>query len=210
MSSILNLSGLNYGSTNPLRNELTNIREYIARVEKSMKELAAGGAGGGALTGAKGITAGLKEVALQIVNMRSEIESLKSTVTRIELSADSHQKRVDKAIADLTSRMTLAETAVASTSGAIKNLNTTVASLASGGAVASSSESAAVTDSADLLSAITEALAETEAAAAAEEAASASVNEVVAEVAPTPVEATTQEDEAASEEILALLRNPTA
>jgi len=48
MTSILNLSGLNYGASNPLRGEMNIIRDYIARVEKTVKELAAGGGGGGA------------------------------------------------------------------------------------------------------------------------------------------------------------------
>jgi hypothetical protein len=198
MTSILNLSGLNYGASNPLRGEMNIIRDYIARVEKTVKELAAGG--GGAITGAKGITAGLKEVALQIVNLRSEIENIKGNVTRIELNADSHQKRVDKAIADLVSRMSLAEAGVASTSGMLKTLNTTVSSLASGSTIAEAPSSGS--ENSDLLSAITEALAEVD------EAESTAVTAEVVDTAPAEVvEANTQEDEAASEEILALLRS---
>ena len=212
MTSILNLSGLNYGASNPLRMEMNIIRDNINRVERSMKELAAGGAGGGSLTGAKGITAGLKEVALQIVNMRSEIETLKSSVNRIELSADTHQKRVDKAIADLTSRMTMAETTAAATSSGLKSLKSTVSSLSAAGAQTTiSTETISVAaDNVDLLSAITEAIAEAEAETDAntEEAAPVTVTEAVTE--PVATEANAQEDEAASEEILALLRSPTA
>lgn len=201
MTSILNLSGLNYGASNPLRAEMNIIRDYIGRVEKTVKELAAGG-GGGAITGAKGITAGLKEVALQIVNLRSEVENIKANVTRIEVNADSHNKKVDKAIADLVSRMTLAEAGVASTSGTLRTLNTTIASLASGSGAREAT--AAGSENSDLLSAITEALAEVD--DANEEVAAVAVAEVV----PAPaevVEANTLEDEAASEEILALLRS---
>lgn len=215
MTSILNLSGLNYGASNPLRMEMNIIRDNINRVERSMKELAAGGAGGGSLTGAKGITAGLKEVALQIVNMRSEIETLKTTVNRIELSADTHQKRVDKAIADLTSRMTMTETTAAATSSGLKSLKATVSSLSTAGAqtTTSTETNGAAADSIDLLSAITEAIAEAEAeaetpASVSEEAAPVTAAESVSE--PVATEANAQEDEAASEEILALLRSPTA
>ena len=199
MTSILNLSGLNYGASNPLRGEMNIIRDYIARVEKTVKELAAGG--GGAITGAKGITAVLKEVALQIVNLRSEVENLKANLTRIELNADSHQKRVDRSIADLVSRMSLAEAGVTSTSGMLKTLNTTVSSLVSGSTIAEVPSSGS--ENSDLLSAITEALAEVDEAESTVVVAAEVVDAAPAEV----VEANTQEDEAASEEILALLRS---
>ncbi len=209
MTSILNLSGLNYSSSNPLRAEMNSIRDYIARVEKNLKELVANGGGGGALTGAKGITAGLKEVALQIVNIRSEVETLKATVTRIELNADTHQKKVDKAIADLVSRMSLSEAAIAATNNTVKAINTTVSSLATGGASdAAASVPAEGADTSNLLSAISEAIAEAEAETSAEVSVTetAVVAEVVAE-APAVEETNAKEDEAASEEILALLRS---
>lgn len=206
MTSILNLSGLNYGASNPLRAEMNTIRDYISRVEKNLKELVANGAGGGAITGAKGITAGLKEVALQIVNIRSEVENLKASVTRIELNADTHQKRADKAIADLVSRMTLSEAALAATNNTVKALNTTMSSLASGATVTA----AAITEGADtsnLLSAISEAIAEAEAEHGSEAPIQVEASVVSEAAAPAAViETNTQEDEAASEEILALLR----
>ena len=211
MTSILNLSGLNYSASNPLRMEMNIIRDNINRVERSMKELAAGGAGGGSLTGAKGITAGLKEVALQIVNMRSEIETLKASVNRVELSADSHQKRVDKAIADLTSRITMAETTASAANSSLKSLKATVSSLSTSVVSGTAStEAVGGADSVDLLSAITEAIAEAEAEAGTETNASVVEESVSAPVVEAAAEVNTQEDEAASEEILALLRSPTA
>ncbi len=206
MTSILNLSGLNYGTSNPLRAEMNTIRDYIARVEKNMKELVASGAGGGAITGVKGITAGLKEVALQIVNLRSEVETLKASVTRIELNADTQQKRVDKAIADLASRMSLSEAAIAATNNTVKAINTTVSSMATGSSAAVQVEAA---DTSNLLSAISEAIAEAEAEGGSEAAVAteSSSTESVTEAPAAVVEANAQEDEAASEEILALLRS---
>jgi hypothetical protein len=206
MTSILNLSGLNYGTSNPLRAEMNTIRDYIARVEKNMKELVASGAGGGAITGAKGITAGLKEVALQIVNLRSEVETLKASVTRMELNADTQQKRVDKALADLASRISLSEAAIAATNNTVKAINTTVSSIATGSSAAVQVETA---DTSNLLSAISEAIAEAEAEGGSEAvvATESSSTEGVTEAPAAVVEANAQEDEAASEEILALLRS---
>jgi hypothetical protein len=71
-------------------------------------------------------------------------------------------------------------------------------------------EVAAAADSVDLLSAITEAIAEAEAEAETDAPAPVAEESVPAPVVEAAAEVNAQEDEAASEEILALLRSPTA
>ncbi len=195
MTSILYHSGLNYGATNPLRAELNVIRDSVTALEKNFKEVAVQGAGGGAATGARGVTAGLKEVALQIVTLRSDIEGLKTRMTAAEAAAAAEKKRLEGVLADLNSRMTLTESAVSAAVSTVSALNTTVASLASGSGVAM----AEVPTATGSLASEDEAPAGAVAPVAEPEVAAAAVEETPAVAA--------DEDEAASEEILALLRN---
>jgi hypothetical protein len=194
MTSILYHSGLNYGATNPLRAELNVIRDSVTSLEKNFKDVVAGGAGVGSGAGARGVTAGLKEVALQIVTLRTEIEGLKTRMTAAEAAAAAEKKRLDGTLADLSSRMGLTEAAVGAAVNTVSSLNATVSSLIGGGTTAvvaennNGIESVLITVSADEV-------ADVEAAPVVAEETSA---------------APADEDEAASEEILAMLRSSTA
>ncbi len=196
MTSILYHSGLNYGSTNPLRGELNVIRDSVTALEKSFKEVAIQAASGGATTGsARGVTAGLKEVALQIVTLRTEIEGLKTRMTASEAGAAAEKKRLDATLADLSSRMSLTEAAVGAAVSTVSSLNATVSSLVSG------TPSAVVTENVDGIESVVMTLGSEEGHVAVE-AAPVESEPVVEESKPAA-----DEDEAASEEILALLRN---
>lgn len=195
MTSILYHSGLNYGATNPLRGELNTIRDSVTALEKNFKDIASSG---GASSGSRGVTAGLKEVALQIVTLRSDIEGLKTRMVSAEAAAAAEKRRLDGVLADLTSRMTLTESAVGAAVNTVSALNATVSSLAAGAGVPVVAEVAGV----DLLGASDE-----EAPAGAPAPAA---TQEQPEVTPAPVEETAvaaDEDEAASEEILAMLRS---
>jgi hypothetical protein len=187
MTSILYHSGLNYGATNPLRGELNIIRDSVHVLEKNFKDIsalrdAASGAGGGA----RGVTAGLKEVALQIVTLRSDIEGLKTRMT----SAEAEKRRVDALLTELTSRMALTESAVGAAVNTVSALNSTVSSLAAGAGIAVTVVEMPIIDLlASDVEAPGEAIPETQAAVVEESAVAA------------------DEDEAASEEILAMLRS---
>lgn len=188
MTSILYHSGLNYGATNPLRGELNIIRDSVHVLEKNFKDIsalrdAASGAGGGA----RGVTAGLKEVALQIVTLRSDIEGLKTRMT----TAEAEKRRVDSLLSELTSRMALTESAVGAAVNTVSALNSTVASLAAGAGIA---VTVAEAPTIDLL-------------ASDEEAPGEAITEVHAAVVEESGAAAADEEEAVSEEILALLRS---
>ena len=193
MTSILYHSGLNYGATNPLRAEMNTIRDSVNALEKSFKDVSVQAASGGAGNGTRGVTAGLKEVALQIVTLRTEIEGLKIRMTAAEASAASEKKRLEGVLADLTSRMGLTEAAVGAAVSTVSSLNATVSSLVSG-------TTAVVTDSIGGIENVVMTVSSEE--AHVEEAAAPIVEENAVE----EVKAS-DEDEAASEEILAMLRN---
>lgn len=189
MTSILYHSGLNYSATNPLRGELNVIRDSVSSLEKNFKDMIVSGGGGAvAGAGARGVTAGLKEVALTIVTLRTEIEGLKARIT----VGEADKKRIDGILQDLVSRMSLTETAVGTAVSTVSSLNATVLSLMNGGVVDTNTgiESALIS-------------------VAPEE--STNVSEVVvaaeSEVGVATAAATADEDESASEEILAMLRN---
>lgn len=198
MTSILYHSGLNYGATNPLRAEMNIIRESVNALEKSFKEVNVQTASGGAGNGTRGVTAGLKEVALQIVTLRTEIEGLKTRMTAAEVGAATEKKRIDAVLADLSSRMGLTEAAVGAAVNTVSSLNVTVNSLVSGGTTAVVTESVGGIENVIMTVASDEAPA-VEPVAVVEETVTV-VEEVKA----------ADEDEAASEEILAMLRSSTA
>lgn len=193
MTSILYHSGLNYSASNPLRAEMNIIRDSVITLEKSFKEISVQAASGGASAGgARGVTAGLKEVALQIVTLRTEIEGLKTRMTSAEVAAAGEKRRVEGVLADLASRMGLTEAAVGAAVSTVSSLNTTVNSLVSGGTAA------VVTESVGGIENVVMTVASEEAPAV-----------VLAEETAAPVEEVkaADEDEAASEEILAMLRS---
>ncbi len=194
MTSILYHSGLNYGATNPLRAELNVIRDSVTALEKNFKEVAVQSAGGGSGGGARGVTAGLKEVALQIVTLRTEIEGLKTRMTAAEASAAAEKKKLDVTLADLSSRMGLTEAAVGAAVSTVSSLNATVSSLVSG------TPSTVVTENVGGIESVLMTVASEEAPVEAE-VAPVEAAAVIEEAKPA------DEDEAASEEILALLRN---
>jgi hypothetical protein len=198
MTSILYHSGLNYGSTNPLRGELNIIRDSVIALEKNFKEVATQAASGGAGNGTRGVTASLKEVALQIVTLRTEIEGLKTRITSTEVTAASEKKRVDAVLSDLATRMGLTEAAVGAAVSTVSSLNVTVSSLVSGTPVT------VVTDTVSGIESVMMTILADEAPATVE----ASIGVALVEEA-TTVDAVkpADEDEAASEEILALLRS---
>ena len=195
MTSILYHSGLNYSASNPLRAEMNIIRDSVNILEKSFKEISVQAASGGAsVGGTRGVTAGLKEVALQIVTLRTEIEGLKTRITAAEVSASGEKRRVDSLLSDLVSRMGLTEAAVGAAVSTVSSLNTTVSSLVSGGTAT------VVTESVGGIENVVMTVASEEAPSPIEDTAVAPVEEVKA----------ADEDEAASEEILAMLRSSTA
>ena len=185
MTSILYHSGLNYGATNPLRAELNIIRDSVTLLERNFKEVVAGGAGAGGGTGSRGVTAGLKEVALQIMTLRTEVEGVKTRMTAVEAAASLEKRRVDAALIELNSRMSLTEAAVGAAVNTVSSLNTAVSSLVGSPVVVAEPES--------VVSVVSE-----------EEVAVPQAAEEETPAAPA------DEDEAASEEILAMLRSSTA
>lgn len=195
MTSILYHSGLNYGATNPLRAEMNTIRDSVNALEKSFKEVSVQAASGGAGNGTRGVTAGLKEVALQIVTLRTEIEGLKTRMTAAEVSAAAEKKRVEGVLADLNSRMNLTEAAVGAAVSTVSSLNATVGSLVSGGTTAVVTDSIGGIENV-VMTVSSEETPVIEPVAVIEEA-----------VVPTEEVKPADEDEAASEEILAMLRS---
>jgi hypothetical protein len=196
MTSILYHSGLNYGATNPLRAELNVIRDSVTSLEKNFKEVAIQSASGGAsVGGARGVTAGLKEIALQIVTLRTEIDGLKTRMAVAEASAASEKKRLDATLADLSSRMGLTEAAVGAAVNTVSTLNSTVSSLVSG------TPSSTVTESVDGIENVIMTVLSEDGPALVETTPSLAEAASVEETKPA------DEDEAASEEILAMLRS---
>jgi hypothetical protein len=197
MTSILYHSGLNYSASNPLRAEMNIIRDSVNILEKSFKEISVQAASGGASAGgARGVTAGLKEVALQIVTLRTEIEGLKTRMTAAEVTASAEKRRVDSLLSDLASRMGLTEAAVGAAVSTVSSLNTTVSSLVSGGTATVVTESVGGIENVVMT--------------VASEDAPSPVEEATAAAAPVEEVKAADEDEAASEEILAMLRSSTA
>jgi hypothetical protein len=199
MTSILYHSGLNYGSTNPLRGELNIIRDSVLSLEKNFKEVVTQAAsGGGSVGGTRGVTAGLKEVALQIITLRTEIEGLKTRITSTEVAAASEKRRVDATLADLSTRMGLTEAAVGATVSTVSSLNVTVSSLVSG------TPTTVVTETVSGIESVMMTISAEEAPATVDASTGASLVEEVTHVDQVKP---ADEDEAASDEILAMLRS---